>query len=510
MGLAAEKIYNDGSVIIRKKLDRAEIERTHARTDEMKVVWVNPKQLSFCHDTRNTKVMVAGRGFGKSTMLALQFIIWMLALPRAKSYLAAINLVQVKNETLAVMRDLWRVMGFVEGRDYVVCEKPPKHWKNFKPAYIPPEDYDNCVTFKNGFTICLISSIQIKSKRGGNYDCGVIDEAGFVDEKVFEQVLSKATRANPFRFSSPYHHQKVVVTSRPREQKGQWVSDMEGKAEAAPTRILYVEASARDNPYLTDEWFENELATSGLLEFLIEVENEKVDRLPDGFYHQFDQAKHVYSPQYQWINGQKYDAHYDPNGLLDLSFDFGGYFSCCSTFQAEGKIEYLQKQFYVEKNERILQVVDKICDYYVNHNLKIVRLWGEPRGRDKNPMNVKDVYEQMAERFVGRGWSVSIKTPKGYMAAGHRDRYEGINNILAEDNASLVKLRINGIDAKDIVVALKLCDRLDNFQKNKAQEKNKKSAQVHAPHFTDTIDYFLEQKHGIRKSRRGGRGKRAG
>jgi Terminase large subunit, T4likevirus-type, N-terminal len=500
-------LFKDGSVVIHHELP-PELKPEHG---EALAVWMSDKQIEFCQDTRNTKVMVAGRGFGKSAMLALQFIIWMLEMPRAKAYLAAINLMQVKNETLAVVKDLWRVMGFVEGRDYIVGKDPYRHWgKSFKPAYIEPEDYENCITFRNGFTIVMISSLQIKSKRGGNYDCGIIDEAGFVDSKVFEQVLSKATRANAFRFKSPYHHQKVVVSSRPRELKGQWVNDMEAKAEASLDKIMYIEASARDNPYLTEAWFDNELATSGYLEFLIEVENQKVDRLPDGFYHQFDDARHVYTPQYQYINSVKFPQDYNPNGLLDLSFDFGGYFSCCSAFQAKDRVEYLQKQFYVEVDERINQLVDKICDYYSQHNMKFVRLWGEPRGRDKNITSLKDIYEQMSERFVAKGWSVKICTPKGIMTALQKDRYEYMNNVLAEDNPLLPRLRVNGNEAKDIIIAMKICDRKANFQKNKAAEDDKKSPQLHAPHFTDTVDYFFEQKYGLKIGRSRGRGKRAG
>lgn len=502
-----DKLFPDGSVMIRRKLPKD----VKPLQGDARAVWMSRKQIEFCHSTIKTKVMVAGRGFGKSAMLSLQFIIWMLELPRAKSYLAAINLMQVKNETVSVIRDLWRAMGFVEGRDFIVGKDPVRHWgKKFKEAWYPPEDYENCITFRNGFTIVMLSSLQIKSKRGGNYDCGVIDEAGFVDEKVFDQVLSKATRANAFRYKSAYHHQKVIVTSRPRDVKGQWVSDMEAKQEAAPDKVLYREASARDNPYLTKEWFDNELATSGYLEFLIEVENEKVDRLPDGFYHQFDDVRHVYSPQYQYINGVKYPNDYNPNSLLDLSFDFGGYFSCCSAFQGKDRIEFLQKQFYVEVNERINQLVDKICDYYSEHNMKFVRLWGEPRGRDKNVTSLKDVYEQMAERFQARGWSVKICTPKGIMTALQKDRYEYINNVLAEDNPLLPRLRVNGSEAKDIIIALKICDRKSNFQKNKAAEDNKKSPQLHAPHFTDTVDYYFEQKYGLKVGRGSRRGKRAG
>lgn len=508
---ALETVFKDGSVILRGYVNPEEIERSGVRDAEMRIVWVNPKQNVFCRDTRNTKVLVAGRGFGKSAMLALQFAIWMVEMPRAKSYLAAVNLTQAKNETLAVIQDIWGVMGFKRGRDYVVGEKPPKTWTKFKAAYIAPENYDNCVTWKNGFTIVLISSVQIKTKRGGNYDCGVIDEAAFVDEKVFSQVLSKATRANPFRFTSPYHHQKVIVTSRPRDIKGQWVSDMEQKAAASPDKIYYDEASARENPYLTDEWFENELATSGLLEFLIEVENEKVDRLPDGFYHQFDKHKHIYTPTWQYIGGCKYDAHYNPKAVLDITFDFGGWFSCCSVIQDKDNMAYLQKQFYVDKNERIKQLVDKICDYYKHQEHKVVRMWGEPRGRDKNATDVKDIYEQMAERFAYHGWGCLIKAPKGHASPDHKVRYEELNSLLAEDSPSVIRLRINGVDAKDVAIAMQLCDRTSGFQKNKSMEKNKLAPQLHAPHFTDTWDYYAEQKHGIGRKRRMRRlGKRAG
>jgi hypothetical protein len=417
-------------------------------------------------------------------------------------------LTQMKNETFSVIQDKLKSYGYYseedspDDYDYVCWKKPPEH---FKRPYLKVEQYENVVTFRNGFTIVFMATKDINSKRGGNFDCGIIDEAAFVKRAAFERVLSQMVRANTHRFDSPFHHQKILISSRPRSYEGSWVSDMEEKA-AASEDIFYMEASALDNKdALPEGYFDEQLELLGYLEYLIEIENQKVDRLPDGFYHQFRNELHTYTPQYLWQNGERYDTRYNPDALLELSFDFGGWFSCCSIFQERDKTEWLLRQCYVDTNERIAQLVDKICDQYPNHNMKLVRLYGDPTGRNKNPSDIKDLYEQMAERFVARGWSVQIKAKAG-APSGHKERYEYMNNVLAED-AALPRLRINASDAKDIIVAVNLCDRTSSFKKNKTAEENKRSPQIHAPHFTDTVDYYFEQKHGIKSSRRNRRRK---
>ena len=447
------------------------------------------------------KTCVAGRGFGKSTLIALiiyQMLRWM---PRAKIFFSSTTIEQIKNMTLPPVRAKLAEMGIIEGKHYVVGTDPwgansPCKW--FKAPISPVEKFDNVITFWNGFTIVMLSAAKPNSQRGGSYDAGIIDEAAFVKRSFWERVLFKMVRGNLYRFKTNLHHSIFILTSQPRTSDGRWVLEMEEKAQVDAENFLFMWASARDNEVaLGKEWFEMQRAGGSHLDYLIEVENIRLKKLPNGFYHRFNERRHQYKPTTDQA-GSMLDVR--KNELLEVSMDFSGKFNCASIWQEQDFVEKCLRQFHLKDEGKIKKLVDNICDHFKSHGFKYVRLWGEPRGRDRNPYDEDDIFTIIKKRFEQNGWAAEIMVPEGVATKHHKERFAFMETLMDEEDVRLPKLRINEVTCPNVLTSIQGCDIKPDYTKDKSTEKDEAFPQENAPHYSDTVDYYLYYKHAWRLS----------
>ena len=440
----------------------------------------------------------------------------MQAMPRAKFFLSSTTYAQMLTKTLPAMESKWNEMGFRENIHYVVGRKPPKH---FDLPYQPPRKYENIVSFFNGYTKELLSLDRPDLARGGSYQGGDVDEAALVSKEHNDRVLLPSIRGFAHKFSSHWYGNVNYYTSIPWKPTGYWILDFEEKAKANPTMYAFVEANAYDNievlglPYI--QMLEAELP---YLEFQVEVMNRRIRKVKDAFYHKFDPERHTYEVRHLYTEGVRgielaaqVDPHYDPTRLLELSLDFSGWFNCGTVWQ-EGRVdkvrvaEYCLRQFFVKQEEgKVAELVHKFCDHYGSHGMKLVRIWGEPRGHDKNATSSETIYQTITRIFKSRGWQVEVRVAPGQVKA-HKERAEYMNEVLGESNAALPIVRWCEETCKDAIIAMQVTGIKGDFQKDKSKENDRAFPQEHAPHFTDTCDYYLMQKHGWRLAGRGNRG----
>lgn len=461
-----------------------------------KPIFFNKVAIQFVEAVQKIRVLIAGRGFGKSTLIA-----WVLyemmrvfvvhengrILGAGKVFLASTTIEQIKNNLLAPIRDKWKEFGLVEGVHFVVCKRPPE-W--FAKPFSQPESYENVITFWNGFTVVLLSTAKPEGKRGGSYDAGIIDEASFVKGSVVRSVFFPMVRGNLFRFNTHWHHSKIVLSSMPRDPKGFWVYDFEKEAEANPSEVLYLESSALENrAILGEQWFADQKRALGD-EYGVEIENKRITHLPNGFYHTFDRAKNVvFNPAW---NAYRRDE------LLEVSFDFGGKFTCATIWQEHGFVEHCLRQFYIKRG-KASALVASICNQYAGHAMKYVRIYGEPRGRDADPER-PDLYTIIQQEFEARGWMVELMVKPGYKTKGHKERFEFMSLLLPNEDANLPRVQFDGIHCADVIKAIEGCDIKLDYTKEKKVETDPNFPQEHAPHFTDTVDYYLFEKHAWRRA----------
>lgn len=468
-----------------------------------KEIYLNDKQIEFITASQPTKVFLAGRGAGKSASMGPKNYMRVKYLPRGKGFFASTTYNQILTKTLPAVEQMWHRLGlkeWISAEDpghYIVGRRPPKTWP--KP-YAPPRRYQNVITFFNGTTIEFLSLDRPDLVRGGSYDFGDIDEAGLVSKERFTRALLPTLRDNKHRFSHWLHHQVCFYTSIPWKGVGQWILEYEEKARQFPNEYKWVEASALDNiDILGQEGLDRLKRELPYLEYQVEVLNKRIIKLPDGFYHEFDDELHAYIPQYEYSLGRRgietagYTKEYKDRESIAVSLDFGGHFSCMTCWQPDGLIERCFDQFFI-KDDRAIKLIDMFCETYKGHKEKLILLHGDPRGHDKNPHG-DTIYNQIIEKFRSRGWDVILcvdKTPP----AGHLERHHFMNEILTEQNPNLPKIRINEDRCKETILSIQLTPITKDFKKDKSKEKKPREfPQEHAPHLTDTVDYYFMYKY---------------
>ncbi len=462
-----------------------------------KEVYFNEAQIRFVTAPQKIRCWVGGRGVGKSSAVAWIFREMMAALPGGRIFYASTTLEQIKLDILPEVRKKLSDFGLVEGVHYVDCKRPPE-W--FEKPLAPPEDFDNAITFYNGFYVHLKSTLKWRSKKGGSYDGGILDEGAETKGELYKKIFLPSIRGNRYKFSTHWHHTIIVLSNRPNPEfpQGFWVYQFREMMEKDPEKCLYMESSALDNrDVLGEEWFEEQRLILGQEQFDVTILNKEQKRLPTGFYHNLKRETHCYTNPPGLT-----DVQHDH--LLEVSFDFGGKFNCCSVWQEHLGVERCVHQFYVKHEGKITSLVRKICEHYKHHGLKYVRVWGEPRGKDPDPGR-PDLYEIITQKFHEHGWTCEVRVKAGYRTKSHKSRYEFMATLLSGESTTLPKVLFNEEYCPDLLRALELCDVRDDYQKVKDMEKDPSYPQEHAPHFTDTVDYYLYEKHAWRLTSANGR-----
>lgn len=457
---------------------------------EVKEIYFNEKQLAFINAPQKVKTAICGRGFGKSTMFAGIILNMARELPRAKGVFVALTLTQIKDDIFPAVLKKLNEFGLVENTHYVYCKRPPEH---FDAPYSNVDSYEDVFTMFNGFTIVFKSAIRGTSKRGASWDFAFVDEAATVKKQFFEAVLTPSIRGNLYKWKSLLHHSIVITTSRPRTGDGRWVLKYKEIAELEPSRYYFMEASSFDNAdVLGEDWFNIQKATLSPSDYVAEIENKELSQVQGGFYRTFDRQKH--STRIAYMRDSE---------LLDISFDFGGKFSCCTVWQEQGGKEICLNEFFVKGNRKITDLVQDVCDFYYHKGYKYVRIWGEPRGMDRNPIE-KDMYQIIQREFERRKWMVTVMVKGGYKTRSHKDRYIFFEQLLSGERYDLPQIVIHQDFAANTIISIETADVLPDMQKDKGKEKDENYPQELATHLSDTVDYYLFEKYAIAKTQRRG------
>ena len=467
-----------------------------------KGIYLNDKQLQFVYAEQKDRTWIGGRGTGKSYCIGASLRQKMSDLPRSKGFLSSTTYNQILTKTLPPIEEFWKSCGLKEWRSveepghYVIGRRPPKHWIT---PYSIPRKYQNIISFQNGFTIELLSMDRADLARGGSFDYGEIDEALLVPQEHINKVLLPTLRGRRHKFSHWSHHQFSKYTSRPWKAEGMYLNDYEDKAKAYPKDYFYLESTAYDNiEVLGEATIKRMEQEMDYLVFQIEILNKKSGLSTHGFYPKFDDSYHTYQPTYIYGEGERGitvlgSSDRDRTSHLDISFDFGGWFKCCTVWQEEGNTEYMRDRFSKTQRGTPMDLVDDICMKYADQDNKYVRIWGEPRGHDTGDGGT--MYDKIKNRFLANGWSPKVMASAGSTDL-HEVRYDFVNEVFSEDNPRYPRIRINQETCKDVIIAINNTEVTADFKKDKKNEKNRSFNQEHSTHYTDTIDYYIMQKHG--------------
>lgn len=473
---------------------------------QSKTIYLNPRQLYALNNLKRTNVIIAPRAWGKSTILGEYLIRCQDTMPRSRGILASATFETIRNRSLPSVQEHWERLGLQKGEDYVVGIKP-KSW--FDAPFNTIEDYTNVISFANGCAIDMVPLHSQRSGRGGNYWFCAIDEGLLVNEQVYRQAVIPAIRGPIERISripidgpmavpfgkviespegwewrirlgdNPFFMSKFIVSSMPWTQSGMWLLDFEHNSNA-----LFVEGTAEDNlAVVGEDYIQEQRESLPDLIFRIEIMNERITRLPDGFYNSWDDNRHI-----------TYDDLYRADQLLELSFDFGNFNSMLVCQHVEGAA-YIHDELYV-KNRTVDELVDQFLTRYRSHPTKLVHLYGDRNGNNSMPNSVMTLYESIVARLTAAGWQC-VRMVEG-LDPPHADKHLMINAALRQDaSTSLPPIKVS-YRCKHLIISIKMAPIKEGLKKDKKSEHPKSGVlPENATHFSDAFDnwYYPRFKH---------------
>lgn len=463
-----------------------------------KRLYVNDKQHELFGSKAATNIGIWGRGTGKSVTIGLIEKDAAINLPRGKRFLCAPTYKQILTNILPSVKKTWEMTGLKQDRHYVVGKRPPT-W--YRRPYDSPDSYENIISFYWGSCIQLISLDRSDTQRGGSFDGGSFDEMALLDREKVNKVVLPSIRGNRNKFSHWRHQQVFGLSSMPWKPEGQYILDYREKAIAEPDKFFYSEANVYDNiVVLGESGIDRMRANMTEMEFQVEVLNQRLTKMPDGYYPSLDLKHHTYTPTYTYEVSNT-GIHYtgvksvDVDEPIDLTFDFGGWFNCCIAFQEKDNIAYAMNCFFVKDQDKVDVLVGQFCKTYAGHRNKHVRIYGEPRGLDRQAI-AESIYAVVAKQLQMMGWTVEICVQP--VTDRHDLRHDFMDDVLKENDNDLPSLRVEEEQCKNLLLAMAMTGIKPDYKKDKSSERNRAYKQEHATHFTDALDYYFMQKYYYR------------
>jgi hypothetical protein len=447
------------------------------------------------------KMLVMGRGAGKSTIIGKHIVDVVHSMPRSAGVIVGETYQQILTRTLPSTIASLERLGYKKDLHFFVGRRAPKSFK-FEEPYEPPLDYTHFMHWYTGAGFHFVSQDRPGAGRGLNTDVVIGDEAATLEqEKLFYDVLA-TNRANVKRWKdNPLHHSTFFATTHALTQRGRWIYKREEEALRNPAKQFYIEASAEENrANLPEDWFHEQRINTTEFLYNIEILNHKPKQIEGGFYSNLDDRHYYTNYNYGYYDGLDFgaapasvnclgDADLNPDEPLILGADWGSSINCLVVCQQHGKEFRILKNFFV-KAPKILDAVfeEGFLPYYSRHRKKEVFFWYDRNGNSKNANSEMTYFEQAERILVKAGWTVHRMTYG--LDPAHRLKYLLWAVLLQENNPRLPRIRINKQNCKELIVSMlnTPVEDKDGIKKVKKSERNKALPQEEATHFGDAAD----------------------
>ena len=465
------------------------------KTQQFAGAYAYPKQIQFLEALQPTKVMIGGRGAAKTDTLGKH--LGLLAMHMAKAVIGLLgpSYVALKNNSLPSIKTAWRNMGFVEHTSqqvghYVCFRKPPDHWA--KP-YSELGDYENVITFNNGFSVRLFTWSQADNLRGTSVDGWQVDEAALLDKEIFDKIFMPMMRGNLYKFEgNPYHGMVCFYTSMPWAHSGQWILDYQKMSIEDPENYYFTKATSWDNEAVigrkTLKRWEREMFSTV---YKVEVMCEEMGKLPNAFYHQFEESQHT-STQYRLTS-----TALRPDLPVLLSFDFNTSFICCliAQYDREANLIHVIGEAYTKTailNDLIEQIKERLR--FPEIETKQLILYGDRGGYNKQIDLVSNykIFDKLKFAFRESGFE-NVEVAASLSYANHQLKNDIINECLAQQNVrdKEPRILIERIACPFLTLNLVKTPMNGDYQKDKSSERETLLPQEKATHLTDAFDYLV-------------------
>jgi hypothetical protein len=517
---------------------------------------LNIAQLRFIMWLGKYATSIWGRGTGKSYIIAYLIHMIVKHMPRSTWGIVGRTFAQMLEITLLPTFYALEHFGYIMDVDYFVRKKPPEMAK-FDKALKPPAKYEYTITFYNGTTFQLVT--QDRSSRGSDLQGVICDESLNLNKERFDQEIVPAIRGFKQEFGHvPFYRGQYHFTSMPDISGGKWLLDHSSyynddgydfeiltkkliklqlalidcndnklrrelwpeikairkkiKFYRSKQGMFYSEANAFDNidnlgiGYLID-MRKNMMD----LTFRVEVLNEKVASILNGFYANLDEH-HLYDLyDYSHIDSlilnkasfekkdSRFDKDVDKHRPLHLGIDLGMHINVAAVAQnLHSEIRFLN-DFYAKSPMLLKHMIKDFTEYYKPHQKRVVKISFDTSSSSQQQYSSnKTLIDQVADDLKKDDWFVEILT-KGRKLT-HQERYDLVNEMYLQDNIHETKrkypvLRYHRYNCHNLLMALGntgIKRGRNTFEKDKSGERNMSADQLREPHLTDAHDYIID------------------
>ena len=482
-----------------------------------KANYLNPKALKAFKSLKQTIIVIAGRGFGKSTYIGAEIADCAQRMPRSLGSLWGLTYSQILTKILPAAKKQLIQLGFKEDRKnqpghFTIGRKPPPY---FKLPYNETQRWENTLCFFNGSGVEFISADRPELIAGGSYDYGIFDEAVYFPKSVHDVKAIPSFRGNRRYFSKcPKHGRRIYTSSQTWDPSGYWVEDQKylrdengellydqnHKKQLDPD-IEFIHGTSYDNIAVlgakTLALWKKTLPTAV---YDIEIMAKRSGKIKGGFYEHLNQKKHTYIKSIEYghsfeksefgVYVKKKDTDRVTDLPLILGFDFGTSFNSLVVGQHIPDANELRtiREFFEASNELIDDLVDPFIEFYSTHKNKFVLLYGDPSGNKIGQMEKLNLFQQIEERLVSKGWKVDNRMI-GRAYPLHKVKHQFLNTLLKGEEDDLPRVQINLFACKFLLTSMKHAPLNKYSKKGKASERSGQPQET-ATHLSDAWDYL--------------------
>lgn len=473
---------------------------------QIKEIYYNDKQIEFLEAEAIVKTAVWGRGTGKTRIIPEDIYDRAVEMPRSRQFLAAFTYDQIYDNILPDLHEVFAEHGLIEDVHYVIDKKPPKH---FAKPYKRLENPSRSLSLIDGTAFQFISLGRYPNLiRGRSFDGGILDEGLLIPQTTMSKIVLPTLRGIN-HWDSKMFKMLSIYTSRPTDPAAMWIMNYKKLAKQLPKKYFFSEANAYDNIYILGEDYIPMMEQQmNYVDFQIEILNKDVTDMPDNFYHAYHYEKHSYSYEFELDKRSRSDrlaiSDYRTSEEIDLSFDFGGAYSCATASQSRNFTEHFIKEFDTNnlseaekeagKVKKLDDIVLDFINHYADHNNKRVNIYGDRTGTHEQVRDKATLYDSIKELLEDAGWIVILHVSSDNNPR-HKSKWFLINECFKQETKAYPSIKINANECPNLLIAIRGTKIKDDFKKDKKDERNKKFNQSHAPHLTDTLDYKIMRKY---------------
>jgi len=490
--------------------------------------------------------IIASRGLGKSEGFDARVMLRnVFAMPRSNGAILSPTYAKLLQNTLPAMAYALSRWGYHRDRHYYIGRRPPKTAGFAKPLR-DPFSYDHVIIWFNGSIQHLVSFDRAMSTNSMSLDYIIAPEAKFLNHDKIKNEVYPAVRGNREHFGHcPWHGGSFFSTDMPTSKGGMWLLEKEkemdveliqlikmlyleykstkekfsGKetlhskrkiaqlekelSELRSNALFFAEYSAIDNVEILGEgWIAKQKRELPPLIFNTAILNQRLKKIPNGFYSSFDEDTHCYTPKASAVLDLiGYDLNKKRNCLWDsdvistrplfIANDYNASINNLVVGQPTGRVARTVNSFFVKTPRKLKDVIVDFCDYYEPHVCRDVIYYYDTTATNQDAAGNLTFYETVVNTLQSRGWRVKavfIGQPMG-----HVTKHEMINNGMNGDQRYLFPM-FNRHNCEYLKLAMEQTGikvGYKGFEKDKSAEKLEDSTErpdETKTHVTDAWD----------------------